>query len=293
MNHTGASQVCNNSRLEPKLQLVSVNGLDLGVWDWPGEGTPLVFAHATAFHARLWDPVIRLLPPRKCLAVDMRGHGRSAKPEPPYRWRNFGCDLAGVVRQLGVKEAVGVGHSMGGHAMVQAALLAPECFRALLLIDPTIFPPEFYSQAPFDGSFTLRRKNEWRSPEEMWERSRGRPPFAGWRPEALRAYCEYGLQPENGHMVLACPPPVEASIYAEANAPEANLYAEIPRIAQPVTVLRASATRRPGVLDLSASPTAPDLAAKFQHGRDMVAEGRSHYVPMEDPELVAEVIAGL
>jgi hypothetical protein len=42
---------------------------------------------------------------------------------------------------------------------------------------------------------------------------------------------------------------------------------------------------------LGASPTAPDLASKFRNGREIVLEGRSHYIPMEAPDVVAEEIA--
>ena len=38
------------------------------------------------------------------------------------------------------------------------------------------------------------------------------------------------------------------------------------------------------------SPTAADLATKFPNGRDVLLEGRSHYIPMESPELVVELI---
>jgi len=285
--------LCHNAELEPTLQLFPINGIDLAVWEWPGEGTPLVFAHATGFHGRLWDPVIGLLQPRHALAIDMRGHGRSSKPEPPCRWRNFGADLAALVRHLNLRDAVAIGHSSGGYAVALAAALAPECFRALLLVDPTILPPEAYTRPPFDGSFALRRKNHWHSPDEMWQRFHDRVPFASWRPEALRAYCNFGLLPHDEHQALACPPAWEASIYNESNSPATDIYPDLPRIQTPATVLRASVERRPGVFDLRASPTAPDLAAKLRHGRDLVAEGHSHYIPMEAPELVAELIRSL
>jgi hypothetical protein len=51
--------------------------------------------------------------------------------------------------------------------------------------------------------------------------------------------------------------------------------------------------RSAGALDLSASPTAPDLASRFARGRDILVPGRSHYIPMEDPEAVAEEIRRL
>ena len=42
------------------------------------------------------DQVIALLPEYHCYAIDLRGHGRSSKPAPPYDWRFFGEDVAAV-----------------------------------------------------------------------------------------------------------------------------------------------------------------------------------------------------
>jgi len=274
----------------PTLKTLSTGAVDLAVWDWPGRDPALVFAHATGFHGRCWDQIARLFPEHRRLAVDFRGHGRSSKPEPPYRWPSFGHDLAAVAEQLNVQHAIGIGHSMGGHSVVSAAILRPQTFAALLLVDPTIFPPEYYGPTPFEASFILKRRNTWNSPDEMFERFRSRPPFATWQPQILRDYCDFGLVPASEGFVLACPPAVEASIYGHSTAPESYLYREIPQLAQPVVVMRAATAARPGMLELSASPAAPDLASKFQHGRDVYLKDRNHFIPMEWPEGVAEEI---
>jgi pimeloyl-ACP methyl ester carboxylesterase len=270
-----------------------VNGQQIAVWDWPGDGPVLLFAHATGFHGRCWDRILAQFPEHRCLAMDSRGHGRSSKPEPPCHWRDWGRDLAAVAEQLQLKDVLGIGHSMGGHITVQCAALRPETYRALLLVDPTIFPRALYG-APFpDVSYTLRRKNHWTGPEQMFERFKDKLPFSAWRPEILRDYCEYGLTPTGDHYVLACPPPIETSIYENSRVPESNIYPEVAQVRQPVVVMRAARTRTPGRFELSASPTAPDLVAHFAHGREVVLEDASHYIAMERPERVAEEIAAL
>src|SRR3954469_8271949 len=122
--------------MRPNLTMLPVRGVELAAWEWPGDGPGLLFAHATGFHGRCWDEVIRGLPARRAIAVDMRGHGRSGKPAPPYHWREFGEDLAEVARVLELRGAVGVGHSMGGHSIAMAAALQPAAFSSLLLVDP-------------------------------------------------------------------------------------------------------------------------------------------------------------
>jgi pimeloyl-ACP methyl ester carboxylesterase len=263
---------------------------ELAVWEWAGDGPTILFAHATGFHGRCWDRIIRMFPDRHCLAVDARGHGRSSKPDPPCHWRTFGRDLAAIAEHWNLGAAIGVGHSMGGHVTTQVAALRPETYKALLLVDPTIFPLEYYGTPPPDAQFTLRRRNVWKSKEEMFERFRHRAPFAKWQPEILRDYCEYGLLPNNGEFILACPPAVEASIYLNSKEPASNIDAEVTTVQQPVVVMRAARTREAYDFDLSASPTAPDLASRFARGLDLVLEGASHYIAMETPERVAEEI---
>jgi pimeloyl-ACP methyl ester carboxylesterase len=277
----------------PELKFADSGGVPIAVWEWPGEDPPLVFAHATGFHGRSWDRIARAFPGRRRLALEFRGHGRSGKPAPPYPWPPFGRDVIAVAEQLDVRGAAGVGHSMGGHALIAAAAAKPEIFAALLLLDPVVLPPGRYGGPPLDASFILRRRSHWSSPRQMFERFHGRPPFGGWHPDVLRDYCEFGLLAENGAFTLACPPAVEASIYEHTTAPESNLHAEIPGVAQPVTVIRAGLKPRPGVFDPAASPTWPELAAAFPRGRDILLAGRNHYIPMECPELVAEEIARL
>ena len=272
---------------------VHANGVDLALWERPGTEPTILFCHATGFHARCWDQVIARVPDRRCLAIDMRGHGRSSKPALPYRWRYFGEDLSEVVRAIGLSGALAVGHSMGGHAAVLAAANVPEAFAGLLLLDPVLLTRGYYSDDPRPEHFARKRRNTWASWQEMFERFRERPPFVQWDPAVLRDYCEFGLLPvpDGNGLVLACPPEVEASVYEHTSETDADIYAEASRVDVPVEVIRSARQmgREPTPLDMGASPTAPDLATHFKRGRDLKTE-YSHFLPMEAPEFVAERI---
>jgi lipase len=273
---------------------VAVNGVSLCVFEWPGAEPAILLCHATGFHARCWDQVVAHLTGKRVIAVDMRGHGRSAKPEPPYFWKPFGQDVAALTRELGLQGAIGAGHSMGGHSIALAAALNPAAFSRLTLIDPVIRPRASYS-GPWVGSgFVAKRRNQWASPEEMYDRFRDRPPFLYWNPDVLRDYCQYGLLPDaNGGFHLACPPEIEASIYGHSTVPESMIYQEIASVEIPVRVVRSGkhAGKEFAVESFDASPTAPDLAAQFRHGSDLELKGFSHFIPMETPELTAQMIA--
>jgi pimeloyl-ACP methyl ester carboxylesterase len=89
-------------------RFVTVLGLRLRYRDWGGNGRPLVALHGAVAHAHWWDPVAPYLTRRfRVLALDWRGHGRSAWPRPPaYRSEDFAAELAGVIDALRLRDVV-------------------------------------------------------------------------------------------------------------------------------------------------------------------------------------------
>lgn len=286
-------------RGQPTEHVFATGEVRLTYFEWGHGADPLVLlVHATGFHARCWDRTVAALPDGyRVIAVDMRGHGRSDKT-PPYVWETFGRDLEALVRGLGISDAIGVGHSMGGHCVTQVAGRVEGAFRRLLLVDPVIFDPEAYAHDRYRGFDkpedhpVARRRDRWSSWQEMYQRFADRLPFSRWRPEVLEDYCRYGLlpDPDGAGFRLACPGVVEASIYLGNT--QTDIHQLIPRVTVPVVVLRAKG-REPGdtaVMDFSKSPTWPGLAATFPFGRDLFTPDHSHFIPMEDPALVARFI---
>jgi len=271
----------------------------LTYFEWGRAGAPVVLlVHATGFHARCWDRAVAALPEDyRIVAVDMRGHGRSEQ-RGPFVWDAFGQDLQELVEDLALRSAIGVGHSMGGHCVTQVAARVPGAFSRLLLVDPVIFDPAAYLTNRHRGFASpaehpvARRRNDWSSWREMYERFRDRDPFSRWQPEVLEDYCRYGVLPraDGQGFELACPPLVEASVYLGNT--ETDVHELISRIRLPVVILRAR-PRGPEdteIMDFSKSPTWPGLAAAFEYGRDVFLPDHTHFIPMEDPALVARFI---
>ena len=269
----------------PQFKVTRANGLDLARWEWAGLGDPVVFCHATGFHGRCWDQVIRHVP-APCLALDMRAHGRSQQVSPPMHWRDFAFDVAALGAELGLQGAIGVGHSMGGYAVAVAAAMRPGMFRSLVLLDPVIMAPESYAGPWVPEHFARKRRRTWESADEMFERFKGRVPFNTWDPLVVRDYCDYAL---NGHE-LACPPEVEGSVYENCTMPESNPYAALERLEIPVLVIRSKVEFEVGFTAMEASPTNPGLAGILKNARDEHWTDVSHFIPMEAPERVARVI---
>jgi pimeloyl-ACP methyl ester carboxylesterase len=79
----------------------------------------------------------------RAVAVDLRGYGRSSKPEAveAYRMLQLVADSVAVVEALGGGTAVVVGHDWGATIAAHCALLRPEVFRAVALLSVPYTPP--------------------------------------------------------------------------------------------------------------------------------------------------------
>lgn len=281
-------------RPAPVTRFYPAGGIDLAVHEWAsdGGGVPLVFAHATGFHGRVWDAIAERFPAQPVYAIDLRGHGLS-RAGPIEDWRVLARDVAEFLEQSDLKGAVGIGHSMGAHTLLQVAADAPRRFSRLVLFDPVILAPEFYAPAealysPDNPHPAIRRKRDFASAEAMIERFAARDPYDLFDPRVFEDYCRHGLVPAaNGEgMELACAPEVEASVYASSRSNPGILDAAA-RVDIPVLVVRAKHTT---LNDFKSSPTWPDLAARLPQGTDLYRPDMTHFHPFQDPADAARII---
>jgi pimeloyl-ACP methyl ester carboxylesterase len=116
---------------------VPIDTLNLNVVD-TGSGDPtLIFLHYWGGSARTWTSVVRLLEPNlRCIAYDQRGWGSSDAPLDGYHLQNLADDAAMLIRTLGLKRYVLVGHSMGGKVAQLLASQRPVGLEALVLVAP-------------------------------------------------------------------------------------------------------------------------------------------------------------
>jgi len=68
------------------------------------------------------------------VAPDLRGYGASDKPPRGYDAPTLASDIAGVVRALGERDAVIVGHDWGGHLAWSVAALHPAVVRRMVVL---------------------------------------------------------------------------------------------------------------------------------------------------------------
>lgn len=262
-------------------------------WEGPPSAPLLIFSHANGFNASTYKALLAPLAEEfRVVAWDMRGHGLTTLPldrRLMRGWQIFRDDLLRFIDRLDGKPAVLAGHSLGATATALAAAMRPAVGNALLLTEPVMpeAPPlwrRLFSKWQGDASLAamaLRRRNRFASREEAATKFIGRGAFRTWPPETIADYVETGLLPDGNGYRLACPPEWEAAIYAACPVRIERLGSGI---AAPVTILY-------GTSGSSASkPLLDEFAGRHGRTRLVRVEGATHFLPMEQPQIVLEEI---
>lgn len=80
-----------------------------------GEGPPLFLIHGIGASRHSFDGLVAALKGKyRCIGYDLRGHGKSPTPKPPYSLDHLVDDLEALRAELGIGKAHFAGHSLGG-----------------------------------------------------------------------------------------------------------------------------------------------------------------------------------
>jgi pimeloyl-ACP methyl ester carboxylesterase len=132
-----ATVACMSGRMQ---EVVVSDKVALSVYRWDGErddSVPFLLVHGLASNLHLWDGVAEALAGKglPVAAVDLRGHGRSAKPDAGYDFITMTDDLVAVLDALGFARAVVAGQSMGANLVLELAWRFLERVRGVACID--------------------------------------------------------------------------------------------------------------------------------------------------------------
>jgi 3-oxoadipate enol-lactonase len=93
----------------------------------------LVLANSLGSNLHMWDKVLpRLENNFRILRYDMRGHGKSSVPPPPYTLDQLGSDLLLLIDHLSIERVHLCGLSLGGQVAMWAGIHAPRRFHQLI-----------------------------------------------------------------------------------------------------------------------------------------------------------------
>ena len=119
----------------PRQQAGSASEAALGATP-ASEPLPIVFLHGFLFDGRMFDAQVAALRHRyRCITLDFRGQGRSARPRHGYQTECHYADVLSVLRTLDIDRAHVVGLSMGGFVGMRLAARHPPMVASLTLLN--------------------------------------------------------------------------------------------------------------------------------------------------------------
>jgi pimeloyl-ACP methyl ester carboxylesterase len=257
--------------------------------DSSAPATTVFFSHANGFHGRCFDPVIAtLVADYECASFDLRGHGDSAvSPDWSVAWQGYGDDALAIAKQIS-KPTIAVGHSMGGAALVMAALVEPQLFRALILYEPIIFPSAIRENVSKNNAPSplvegaRRRRKTFATRADAFANYASKPPMNAFDPRALHAFVDYGFRDASDHIELKCAPEHEARNFEMGAIHET--WDQLKNLRVPTWVV--SGSQQQG----QPSGFAANIAEQIANSHFVEWQDLGHFGPMQQPERLAQLI---
>jgi pimeloyl-ACP methyl ester carboxylesterase len=198
-------------------------------------------------------------------------------------------DVLAVVDGIGLDGPVGIGHSMGGAALLLAEARRPGTFAALWLYEPIVFPPATVPGPEGPNPLAegaLRRRTDFPSTQAAIENYSAKPPLDELHPDSLRAYVRHGFEERpDGSITLRCRPEVEAANFRMGGRHDA--WTHLGEIRCPTVVLTGRTERG------TPSAVAPAVAERLPAGRLEVHPELGHFGPLEALDVMAGSIRAL
>ena len=171
------------------------NGVQL-YYEEAGRGFPIVFVHEFAHDLKSWEPQLRYFSRRyRCIAYNARGYPPSDVPASPAQYSQAiaADDIAGVMRDLGIRKAHIIGCSMGGYATLHFGLRHASLARSLTVIGAGYgSDPDKRAQFLRDTEVMARRFEMLGTPEaiKVYQIGPARVQLQNKDPRAFQEFCE-------------------------------------------------------------------------------------------------------
>jgi pimeloyl-ACP methyl ester carboxylesterase len=256
-----------------------------------GQGPPIVLVHGITLGVGIWVRQFRgLAGTHRVIAIDQRGHGQSIAGTDGYRFERLADDLVEVLAALDVRNAVVVGHSLGGMVLQQAALdRAQDLGRhasGLVLLSTDAGPTV---PGPLGRPVGIAAARVgWRA--ARFAERRGKSVYPGSDVGTWGARVSFGNRPRAADVELtrSLSSAVAPSAMAELLAPllSFDVRARLGNIALPTLVVVGSRDL------LTPVRRARQLAARIPGARLEVLAGCGHLAMLERPEELDALLHG-
>lgn len=262
------------------------------------EGQTLLFLHANGYPPDCYKPLIsRLAEHYQVTAMIQRPLWPDSRPDELDDWRPLTDDLFRYLDAHHSAPLACVGHSMGGVVLLRAALREPEWFKAIVSLDPVLFPPYFsplwrllyksglgFRFHPLVTT-TKKRRREFDDLDRLFNGLRKKPIFRYFDDEALMAYIKgITCQTEKGSYRLCYSAEWETRLYINAVWRDMDIWRNLQNLKAPTLIVRGTET------DTFWERTGNLVKRKQPGVRVEALEKATHLVPLERPQEVSNLI---
>lgn len=130
---------------------VKVDSIELQVREYEHNGDAIMFLHFSGANLMMWSRVIPYFKDHyRVILVDLRGHGKSDRPESGYHMDELAYDVIGVMQHLKLERAHIIGSSLGAEVGLSMAANYPE--KILSLVCDGALNSEYGPYGTWEGS---------------------------------------------------------------------------------------------------------------------------------------------
>lgn len=148
---------------------VRANQIELQVREYERDAEAVVFLHFSGANLLIWERIVPHFQGRyRLVLVDLRGHGRSDRPESGYHADEMAGDVLAILHHAGIAGAHIVGSSLGAEVGLSLAANHPE--RVLSLVCDGALSSEYGPYGTWEGSEQEFEEHVARQLERMQNR---------------------------------------------------------------------------------------------------------------------------
>ncbi|MFM2017939.1 MAG: hypothetical protein RL007_1595 [Bacteroidota bacterium] len=245
----------------------------------------IVFIHGLGLNRNIWNAVISELSEQyRCISIDLPGHGKSSDITTDGRMSSYVAEVRKVIDHLSLKNFMVCGHSMGGQIAIILSLQLSASIERLILVAAAgieTFTPE--------ESLKLKAATQhiYRNPISTEALKHVFPLVNNEKLELLMN--EHLVQQQRNFERFSSL--IYNSVCGMLDEPVFNY---LPHLTMPVhLVYGTNDTAIPNRIlhsQLTVTQLAQDAVAKIPHCTTQITPGYGHYLPVENPTIIATAI---